>query len=115
MPTPKYFSRCPAFPDVPVANIPTLSFKNLQNDSDTESGKLYKACREYGFFLIDLKDSLEGERLLLDAEKMFDTTAETLGLEREVLDKYAYNPPKDLLGYGKRKRKNEKERKLRLF
>jgi hypothetical protein len=29
---------------------------------------------------------------------MFDLTATTLDLEREALDKYAYTPPKSLLG-----------------
>ncbi|KAL9106452.1 MAG: hypothetical protein Q9227_008540 [Pyrenula ochraceoflavens] len=100
MPTSNYFSECPAFPsDVPIADIPILSFKKLQNHNDDESRKLYEACCAHGFFLLDLRASNEGEQLLKDAEKMFDLTAETLNLDKEELEKYAYNAPKNLLGY----------------
>ncbi|RAL02383.1 oxidoreductase [Aspergillus ibericus CBS 121593] len=100
MPTPKYFDQCPPFPsDIPVANIPILPFNDLQNNSATESEKLFSACQEFGFFLLKLTDSEAGEQLLQDAERMMDLTTTTLSLDRQVLDKYAYKPPRDLLGY----------------
>lgn len=101
MPTLKYFAEHPQFPsDVAVADIPTLSFETLKaNSSDQESLKLFEACQEHGFFLLNLADSEEGEQLLKNAEGMFKLCAETLNLDRKVLDRYAYHPPKDLLGY----------------
>jgi hypothetical protein len=101
MPTPKYFSKIPEFPsDVKVIDIPTISFENLKKGIEQDSDNLFEASREYGFFLLDLRNSEEGERLLKDAEKMFDLTAATFDLGPEVLEqKYAYNPPKSLLGY----------------
>ncbi|PYI03761.1 oxidoreductase [Aspergillus sclerotiicarbonarius CBS 121057] len=100
MPTPKYFNRCPPFPsDIPVAKIPILSFKDLQNNSTIESEKLFNACQEFGFFLLKLTDSEAGEQLLRDAENMMDLTTTTLSLDRQILDEYAYKPPRDLLGY----------------
>lgn len=99
MPTPKCFSQCPGFPsDLPVAQIPVLSFQDLQYNSDSESEKLYEASREHGFFFLDLRDSREGETLLQDAERIFHIAAMTLNLDKKVLDKYAYNPPRSLLG-----------------
>ncbi|KAF4637954.1 hypothetical protein G7Y89_g103 [Cudoniella acicularis] len=100
MPAHKYLSKVPEFPsDVGVANIPTVSFNGLKNGSGQESKKVYEACRKLGFFLLDLRNSEEGERLLKDAEIILDISSETLNLEPEVLQKFAYNPPKDLTGY----------------
>jgi len=100
MPTPKYFSRCPEFPsNLKLANVPTVSFSNLQNDSATESERLFEACTGHGFFLLDLRNSEDGAELLKDAEAMFDVTAATLTLGADVLNDYAYNPPKSLIGY----------------
>ncbi|PYH99981.1 oxidoreductase [Aspergillus ellipticus CBS 707.79] len=100
MPTSKYFDQCPPFPsDVPRADIPTLSFRALQNNSAVESEKLFNACQEFGFFLLNLTDSEAGEQLLQNAGAMIDLTTTTMGLDRQILDKYAYNPPRDLMGY----------------
>jgi isopenicillin N synthase-like dioxygenase len=99
MPTPNYFNGCPEFPsDVSVADIPTISFNDLKNNRDQASEKLYEACREYGLFLLGLTKSEEGGILLKDAEMMFDISAAMFNLEPEVLERYAYNPPKELLG-----------------
>jgi hypothetical protein len=99
MPTPAYFSRCPEFPaDVPVADIPAISFDKLRSGSSSESERLYEACQEHGFFLLDLQDSEEGAILLHDAERMFDLAKNTFELGQPVLEEYASKPPKDLLG-----------------
>ena len=60
----------PAFPDnVPVLPLARLSYaKLLSND---ESKKLFKASTDHGFFLLDLNDTPDGERLLKDVEKTF--------------------------------------------
>ncbi|KAI9644047.1 hypothetical protein NHQ30_007399 [Ciborinia camelliae] len=100
MPTPSYFNLIPEFPsDINIAAIPTISFSKLKEQVDSESNALFSACREYGFFLLDLRDGAEGEILLEDAGKMFDIASETLGLEHDVLKEYAYQPPKSILGY----------------
>lgn len=101
MPTAKYFSIIPEFPsNVSVADIPTVSFESLKKGIEQDSENLFEASREYGFFLLDLRNSEEGERLLKDAEKMFDLIAATFDLGPEVLEqKYPSNPPKSLLGY----------------
>ena len=80
-----------------VIDLARISLRNLQNNDHSVSESLYEACREYGFFLLDLEGSEEGERLLKDAEKMFDLTAAMLELDGAVLDKFAYNAPKKSL------------------
>ena len=100
MPTAKYFSKYPEFPaDVSVSDIPTVSFEKLERGADDEPNRLYNACREFGFFKLDLQSSENGRVLLQHAEMMLDVCAETLTLDRAILNNYAYNPPKDLLGY----------------
>jgi hypothetical protein len=100
MPTLKYFAKCPAFPTtIPVADIPVFSFDRLQKGDEGEEEKLFDACQEYGFFLLDLKESSEGNVLLHNAEKMFDLTEATLNLDKKILDTHASNPPRDLIGY----------------
>jgi hypothetical protein len=102
MPTSKYFSGHPSFPidpTFPVADIPTLSLQQLQSGSDRESLRLYDACRQHGFMLLDLKDSPEGKILLHHAEVMFGLIETTLSLDQDVLDRYACNAPRDLTGY----------------
>ncbi|PQE21058.1 2OG-Fe(II) oxygenase family protein [Rutstroemia sp. NJR-2017a WRK4] len=100
MPTAKYFKECPEFPsDVPIADIPTISYLKLQGGSAKESENLYEACREQGFLLLDLRDSEEGEKLLKDAETMFDISVDIFNLGPEALMDYKLNMPKDLNGY----------------
>lgn len=100
MPTSKYFKDCPEFPsDVPIADIPTISYLRLQGDFAEESENLYEACREHGFFLLDLRNSAEGEKLLKDAETMYDVSVDIFNLGPEALMDYKLNMPKDLNGY----------------
>lgn len=98
MPTSRYFSQCPDFPsDLAVADIPIISFSNLEDDSGNESERLFDACTDHGFFLLDLRYSEQGAQLLQDAEKMFDLGAATFNLGSEALQKCAWQPP-SLLG-----------------
>ncbi|KIX09251.1 uncharacterized protein Z518_00330 [Rhinocladiella mackenziei CBS 650.93] len=105
MPTSRFFDKIPPFPDeVPVADIPTISLPELIEESRRlkerpVSETLFKACQLYGFFLLELEGSREGETLLKDAETMFDLSTELFALGDEVLERYAYQPPKNLLGY----------------
>jgi isopenicillin N synthase-like dioxygenase len=82
-----------------VAEIPTIKLKELEANSEEEGARLFDACRQHGFFLLDLHGSSQGDDLLTDAEHMFDLASETFHLDKTILDQFAYNPPKDLLGY----------------
>lgn len=79
--------------------LPTISLRELEHNGGDETDKLFRACREWGFFFLDLKDSERGRVLSADGEKMFDLTEETYALDKSILDNYAYNPPHDLTGY----------------
>ncbi|KAL3460050.1 oxidoreductase [Aspergillus heterothallicus] len=105
MPTPEYFANCPPFPeDLPGIDLTRISLAELQANRADEREKLFKACREWGFFQLKLdagaQASIETSATLLkDAEGMFRLTEELFSLDQHTLDKFAYNAPKDLTGY----------------
>ncbi|TVY73201.1 Oxidoreductase vrtI, partial [Lachnellula suecica] len=100
MPTQAYFDKYPPFPStLPVAKVPLISFSKLQRNDKNESDALFHSCRTLGFFLLDLKNSTEGEAFLKKAEKMFDMTEGVNALPQDELAKYAYQPPASLFGY----------------
>ena len=100
MPYPEHFAEYPPFPDdVPVVNIPKISLAKLASEDEYEIDALYEACKEYGFFFLDLLSSSAGQQLLNNAVNMFEVSKTTLGLDKATLDKYACTPPKSLNGY----------------
>ena len=100
MPTQAYFNKCPQFPsDLPVAELPRVSFAKLLENQKSESDALFESSRALGFFLLDFEGSTEGEDFLKKAEKMFDINEEVNALDQEELKKYAYKGPTSLFGY----------------
>ena len=100
MPTVKYFNRYPPFPNnVPVADLPRVSLGKLIANDDAESEQLFRACRETGFFLVDLRHSCEGETMLKDAELAFDLNEKIYEIDQGELMKHAFKPPGSLFGY----------------
>ncbi|TGO13425.1 hypothetical protein BTUL_0070g00550 [Botrytis tulipae] len=99
-PTSRYFDQYPELSaDLNVASIPRISLDQLKNIVNEESERLFQACPESGFFLLELRNGDQGETLLGDAEKLFVIASLTLSLDHEVLKEYAYQPPKSILGY----------------
>ncbi|KID86031.1 hypothetical protein MGU_06723 [Metarhizium guizhouense ARSEF 977] len=99
MPTARQFDQIPPFPSgTPLVPLPKVSLQELQGKSKAETRRMFEACCEWGF-LLDLKNSYEGEILLQDAEKMFLLTTETFALDQSILDSYDYKPPHDITGY----------------
>ncbi|KAI9644680.1 hypothetical protein NHQ30_006704 [Ciborinia camelliae] len=100
MPPQNYFKQWPEFPsNVPIANIPRISFEGLQNNDANESAKLFDACKNHGHFLLDLRGSNNGETLSKEAGLMMDIGRETLNLDRNTLNKFMFKPPKRMAGY----------------
>ena len=100
MPTAKLFSQIPPFPDdVPTADLPHVSLTKLLSNDESESSKLFQACRTAGFVQLNLKGSTEGEALLTEAETLFNVNREVNDLSMEEKMRYAYKPP-NLFGFG---------------
>lgn len=101
MPTEEYFARYPPFPsDVPVAPLECLSFKKLLARDAHDCARLFQACQDTGFFLLNLRGTEEGEIMLKHAETAFTLTEQIHKLDQDELKRYAFKPPADLFGYG---------------
>ena len=67
------FNRNPPFPnDVPVAKLRYISLARLRSHDNAESEALFNACKEDGFFLLDLRGDDKGEKILTGAGSLFD-------------------------------------------
>ena len=64
-----------------------------------ESEQLFRACKETGFFLLDLIGSSAGETMLDDAANGFDLNQKSFGLEQEELGKFLFRPKESLYGH----------------
>ena len=99
MPRVGYFNQLPPFQeDAAVADLPRLSLTKLFENDALESEQLFRACRETGFFLLDLTGSKAGEDMLDDAEKGFELSRGILGLESEELERFPFKPKESLFG-----------------
>ena len=99
MPTPKYFDRYPAFPkDVPVIDLPRISLARLLAEDEAQSAKLFRASKETGFLLLDLRGSGEGETMLKDAEATFDLSEKVFEIDQAELMKHAFTIPGGIFG-----------------
>lgn len=100
MPTAQYFDKLPPFPDhVSTVDLPRLSFSKLLSRDTGESERLFEACRTHGFFLLDLRDTPDGETLLHEAERMFELNRAVHDLDMAEKMKYFFQPPKSIFGF----------------
>ncbi|PVH96306.1 oxidoreductase [Periconia macrospinosa] len=94
------FDALPPFPDnVVTAPIQTISLKELSSGSFDASKSLFEACRDLGFFLLDLGDDVIGEQLVGQIDQLFRISRDIMHLPKEVKIQYAHDPPKSFLGF----------------
>ncbi|KAL9002897.1 MAG: hypothetical protein Q9188_004203 [Gyalolechia gomerana] len=56
------------FPDdAPIANLEKISLYKLLNDDEDEAQRLFKVCKETGFFYLDMMDHPKGKQMWEDA------------------------------------------------
>jgi len=93
MPTAKHFASCPPFPDdVPIASISRISLAKLLANDAAESEALFKASKDTGFLLLDLKGSENGEIVLKEVEAAFETSKMFYDCSLEEKSKYPLLP-----------------------
>ncbi|MCJ1405046.1 hypothetical protein MMC11_008272 [Xylographa trunciseda] len=94
------FSSIPPFPnDVSCVPLLKLSFKKLQDGDSEESNRLFEASKQLGFFYLDLRDTLEGDSILEDVDKLFRIGEQLFDLEVEEKQKYDFSGQKSYFGY----------------
>lgn len=93
------FPNLPRFPaNIPTAPLHRLSLLKLRLDP-TESERLFSSCKDLGFFYLDLRGDEEGEKLLAQADQLFELGPKLYDLGREELSKYDYKKVGSYAGY----------------
>ncbi|PGG95268.1 hypothetical protein AJ79_10157 [Helicocarpus griseus UAMH5409] len=90
------FAGIPPFPDdVPCAPLLRLSLEKLLNHNETEVERLCSACKDLGFFYLDLR----GNPILADADGLFDTGERLFELDLDEKRKYDMSKQFSYFGY----------------
>ena len=84
--------------DVPVAAFARISLSELRSGNEAASSTLFKACKEDGFFLLDLQDDPQGEDLLDHAGRVFEVGETLFDLPYEVKMKHVMGGPRNIFG-----------------
>jgi isopenicillin N synthase-like dioxygenase len=94
-------SALPPFPDdIPVAPLVTISLRELEKSISTaEHEHLFSAAKSLGFFYLDLQGTTEGEKLLKQADALFDLMNDFFSLPVEEKTKFDFAAKKIYFGY----------------
>ncbi|ORY25527.1 hypothetical protein BCR39DRAFT_471285 [Naematelia encephala] len=79
----------PPFPDnVPTAPLVSVSLAQLEAGDKAVSDAFFKACKELGFFYLDMLGSKLGETIVSEAEQLNKVQQKFFSLPNEVKDVY---------------------------
>ncbi|KAL6718870.1 hypothetical protein ACLMJK_003104 [Lecanora helva] len=94
------FPDLPPFPDnVPTAPLLRLSLEKLLENDEEESIRFFTACKDIGFFYLDLQGTQEGQSLLQDADALFDVGSKLFDLPLEEKQSYDFSAQNSYFGY----------------
>ncbi|KAI3390883.1 hypothetical protein diail_8444, partial [Diaporthe ilicicola] len=95
----KLFRDIPPFPDdIPTAIIETISLTSLAAQDEAASQNLLAACREQGFFMLDLSGSELGNQMIDEIDQLFLAGNDIMNLPPDIKGQYLMDAPKNLLG-----------------
>ena len=90
----------PPFPnDVLTAPLLQLSLEKLLQNDAQESIRFFQACKDLGFFYLDLRGTPVGGSLLDDANRLFDVGEQLFELDLEEKQKYDFSAQQSYYGY----------------
>ncbi|KAI5917756.1 oxidoreductase [Camillea tinctor] len=96
----KHFTAVPPFPDnVPVIPMHTVSLTGLHSGDEATARLMLDACRELGFFLLDLRQDALGETIMTEIDQLLSIGKDILNLPEDVKEKYLHDIPKSFLGF----------------
>ncbi|KZO93877.1 Clavaminate synthase-like protein [Calocera viscosa TUFC12733] len=88
-------NKYPPFPsDITTAPLVSISLAKLEAGDKAESDAFYEACKNLGFFYLDMSGSTLGERIVDGAEKLHKVQQEFFKLPNELKEKYGTNMDK---------------------
>ena len=90
----------PPFPtNIPSAPLLRISLLKLLSHDALESHRLFTACKDLGFFYLDLRSTTPGDSLLADANALFDVNEQFFNLPLDEKMKYDFSNQKSYFGY----------------
>ena len=90
----------PPFPDnLPTAPLESISLFALQDESPSESNKLFESCKDLGFFYLNLVGSTLGESILREVEALHLLQQEFYALPHETKDVYGQDKVDPFFSY----------------
>jgi len=93
-------SSLPPFPsDLPHAPIARISSAALLSHDPAASASLLEACRTYGFFYLDLRDSEVGKTLVAEAERLLALAQSSFRLPLEEKNGFHLERGVSMFGY----------------
>ena len=83
------FSKEVPFPSgLKTANLETISLGELERGATAESTRLLDACKHYGFFYLDLKNTETGAELLDVVAELFPVSQQVFELPQAEKQQY---------------------------
>ena len=93
-------SELPPFPsDVPTAPIARISLSKILDNDPSESAAVLEACRNQGFFYLDLRSISQGENLIQESEDLLRLSYEVFGRPYDYKNEHALIKGVSLFGY----------------
>jgi non-haem dioxygenase in morphine synthesis N-terminal len=95
------FEATAPFPDdlQPIAEISTISLAKLVADDTCEAQAVLDACRQLGFFLLNLSGDTVGEEMIKEVDQVFEMVREIMDLAMEEKIQHSNDPPREFRGY----------------
>ena len=87
------FPGLPPFPeDVHCVDLPNVSFLKLCDGDEVEIDRYFQACKHWGFFYLDLRDSAKGSSVLRMVDQILEIGKKVF--ELDLLEKNEYRMTK---------------------
>ncbi|KJZ80515.1 hypothetical protein HIM_00365 [Hirsutella minnesotensis 3608] len=94
------FREIPAFPeDVPLMEMKTVSLASLHAGDSEAVERMFEACKELGFFLLDLHGDDLGDKMVEEIDRLFGVGKDIMDLPPEVKQPCLHDIPKSFLGF----------------
>lgn len=95
--TPESYPPFPIHDHYPTISLETISLRKLQDSDDAEQNRMFEACKDWGFFYLELPGAAEGETIARDADNVARVAEQIFALPVEEKLKYSLTG-KDLFG-----------------
>lgn len=86
--TPESYPSFPTDGDFPTIDLETISLQKLQNRDDEEQTRMFEACKDWGFFYLELPGTTQGDTIASKADDVARAAEKLFQLPLEEKMKY---------------------------